>query len=352
MNVPLFDMASELAAIRPEVDGAIARVLDSGIFIGGPEVSAFEQELATFTHARHAVAVSSGTDALLATLMALGIGPGDEVVTPPFTFFATIGAPLRLGAKVVFADVDADTLTLDPHAALAACTPRTRAIIPVNLFGYPAVLPASAPCPIVEDAAQSVGTHPPRGVAATLSFFPTKNLGALGDGGAILTDDASLADRLTLLRSHGARPKYHHVALGGNFRLDPLQAAVLRAKLAHLERWTHERRAHAAHYIELFTAGHLPPEVRLPALHDDHVFHHFVLRVPRRDALRAHLAAHTIGTEVYYPEPLHRQPIFTAPGHFPNAERACTEVLAIPMYPTLTATAQARVVDAIAAFYA
>lgn len=337
MNVPLFDMAAELAPIRAEIDAALKRVIDSGVFIGGPEVTAFEAELAAFAGVRHAIGVSSGTDALLASLMALGVGPGDEVVTTPFTFFATAGCIVRLGARIVFADIDPETLTLDPRAALAACTSRTKAIIPVNLFGYPAVLPETT-IPILEDAAQSLGGGPVRGIAAAVSMFPTKNLGALGDAGAVLTDDAELADRITLLRSHGARPKYHHVAVGGNFRLDALQAAVLRAKLPHLTAWTAARRAHAAHYRELFAAADLP-EVRLPAGHPAHVYHQFVIRVPRRDALRAHLAAAGIGTEVYYPEPLHLAPCLDALGYavgeLPNAERAATEVLALPIQPSL-----------------
>ncbi len=262
MIVPLFDMAAELAPIRAEIDAAIRRVLDSGVFIGGPEVAAFEHELARFAGVRHAIGVSSGTDALLASLMALGVGPGDEVVTTPFTFFATAGCIARLGARIVFADIDAETLTLDPSAALAACTPRTKAIIPVNLFGYPAALPATS-IPILEDSAQSLGAGPVRGIAAAVSMFPTKNLGAIGDAGAVLTDDDDLADRIRLLRSHGARPKYHHIAIGGNFRLDALQAAVLRAKLAHLPAWNHARREHAARYRDLFAQAGLAAEIRL-----------------------------------------------------------------------------------------
>ncbi|HET9621090.1 MAG TPA: DegT/DnrJ/EryC1/StrS family aminotransferase [Kofleriaceae bacterium] len=352
MNVPLFDMAAELAAVRPDVDAAIARVLDSGIFVGGPEVAGFERALAQAAGAAHAVGVSSGTDALHAIFLALGVGQGDDIVTTPLTFFATAGSAARLGARVVFADVDDATLTLDPAAALAACTPRTRAIVPVHLFGHLAALPAGAPCPIVEDAAQSLGAGPVRGRAAAVSFFPTKNLGALGDAGAVLTDDEALADRLRLLRTHGARPKYHHVALGGNFRLDALQAAVLAAKLPHLAAWTAARRRHAARYRDLFAAARVPAELRVPAHHAAHVYHQFVIRAPRRDALRAHLAAAGVGTEIYYPEPLHVQPCFEGrAGAFPIAERACREVLALPIHPQLTADAQAFVVAQIAKFY-
>lgn len=349
-------MTAELAPLRAELDAAIARVLDSGQLVGGSEVVAFEQALAAAAGARHAIGTSSGTDALLVTLLALGIQPGDEVVTTPLTFFATAGAAARLGARVVFADVDDDTLALDARAAAAACTSRTRAVITVNLFGLLADIP-TVPCPVIEDSAHSLGAGPPRTLAAALSFFPTKNLGALGDAGAVLTNDAELADRIALLRTQGARPKYHHVALGGNFRLDALQAAALRVKLAHFEAATAARRAHAAHYRTLFSAAKLPPELRLPpSSQATHVYHQFVIRAPRRDALRGFLAEAGVGTEVYYPEPLHLQPVFASlgyrPGSLPIAERACTEVLALPIHPALTASAREYIVEQIAAFYA
>ena len=354
LQVPFFDMAAELAVVRAEIDSAIQRVLDHGVFIGGPEVSAFERELAAATGARFAIGVSSGSDALHAILMALGIKPGDEVVTTPFTFFATAGSAARLGARIVFADIDDATLTLDPRAALSACSARTRALIPVHLFGHPARLPETS-LAIVEDAAQSIGGGAVRGLASALSFFPTKNLGALGDGGAVLTDDAGLADALGLLRNHGARPKYHHVALGGNFRLDAMQAAILRAKLPHLARWTAARRALALRYRALFAATPVPPELRLPHHDPAHVYHQFVIRVPRRDGLREALAAAGIGTEVYYPTPLHLQPCFAelgyGPGSLPHAELACAEVLALPIHPQLPLDAVSFVVDHIAAYY-
>jgi dTDP-4-amino-4,6-dideoxygalactose transaminase len=355
VNVPLIDLTAELAAVRRDVDAAIARVLDSGVFIGGPEVDAFERELAAAVGVRHAVGTSSGTDALHVIFLALGVTAGHEVVTSPLTFFATAGGAARLGARIVFADVDEGSLTLDPPAVLAACSDRTRAVVPVHLFGHPAELP-SVPCAIVEDAAQSLGTGPVRGRAAAASFFPTKNLGALGDAGAVLTDDAVLADRIALLRTQGARPKYHHLVVGGNFRLDALHAAVLRAKLPHLAAWTAARRRHADRYRALFAAARVPAELRLPAPSAAHVYHQFVIRAPRRDALRTWLAAAGIGTEVYYPEPLHLQPCFADLGYrvgaFPIAERACREVLALPIYPSLAADGQAFVVDRIAAFYA
>jgi dTDP-4-amino-4,6-dideoxygalactose transaminase len=352
--IPLVDVRFALAIQRKQIDAAIARVIDSGVFIGGPEVEAFEAELAAAIGAGHAIGVSSGTDALLATLMAIGIGPGDEVITTPLSFFATAGAIARLGARPVFADVDHD-LCLDPTAAEAVVSDRTRAVIPVNLFGRPSELPAVT-VPTIEDAAQSLGSGPVRGKAAAVSFFPTKNLGAFGDAGAVLTDDAALADRIALLRTHGARPKYHHLAIGGNFRLDAIQAAVLRAKLPHLAGWLARRRALAGRYRGLFGAHRVPPELRLPAAHDGHTYHQFAIRAPRRDALRAYLAAAGVGTEVYYPEPLHLQPCFAElgyrPGACPIAERACRELLALPIHPALGHDAQDHVVAQIAAFYA
>jgi len=348
--VPFFDMKAELAAVRADVDAAIARVLDSGAFIGGPEVTEFERDLAAYTGATHALGVSSGTDALHVLAMALEIRPGDEIVTTPFTFFATAGAFARMGARIVFADVDPCTLCLDPHAALAACTSRTRAIVTVNLFGRLADLPQNAPCAIIEDAAQSIGSGPPRGLAATLSFFPTKNLGACGDAGAVLTGDSVLADRIALLRSHGARPKYQHLSIGGNFRLDAIHAAVLRAKLRYLDEWIAIRRRHAQRYRELLADASVPDLRVLPdAPH--HVYNQFVVLTPRRDVLRGYLAAKGIGSEVYYPEPLHMQPCFAELGYktgaMPRAEAACAEALALPISPSLGRLAQDRVVDAV-----
>lgn len=340
--------------MRAAVDDAIRRVLDSNGFIGGPEVDGFERELAAHCRVAHAVGVSSGTDALLIALMALGVGPGDEVVTTPFSFFATAGVVARLGARPVFADIEDDSLNLDPAAALAAVTPRTRAIIPVHLYGRPATLPATD-VPIVEDAAQSIGAADVRGAFATLSFFPSKNLGAAGDAGAVLTGDADAADRLRVLRNHGARPKYFHALIGGNFRLDAIQAAILRAKLPRLQAWTAARRANADRYRALLAAARIPAELRVPADTPDHIYNQFVIRAPRRDALRAALAEHGVGTEVYYPRPFHLQECFASQGYaagaFPVAERACDDVLALPVYPSLTADQQQYVVERIEAFY-
>ncbi|MBZ0231867.1 MAG: DegT/DnrJ/EryC1/StrS family aminotransferase [Deltaproteobacteria bacterium] len=353
MRIPFFDMAAELAAVRADVDRAIARVLDSGVFIGGPEVEGFERELAVATGARFAIGTSSGTDALLAIGMALGWRPGVEVVTTPFTFFATVGAIVRLGAVPVFADIDDERMTLDPAAAVDAVGPKTAAVMPVHLFGLRAAHP-SVSCVVVEDAAQSIGSGPVRGAAAALSFFPTKNLGAVGDAGAVLTDDPALAERIALVRSHGARPKYHHLVVGGNFRLDAIQAAVLRAKLPHLERWTAARRAHAARYRVAFAAADLA-EVKVPVDDPAHAYHQFVIRASARERLRAHLTANGIGTEVYYPELLHHAPALVGipyrAGACPHAEAACAEVLALPVHPALPRDAPERVVEAVRGFY-
>jgi dTDP-4-amino-4,6-dideoxygalactose transaminase len=351
MAIPFFDMRAELASVRVELDAAIARVLDSGVLIGGPEVAALEAELAARLGTARAVGVSSGTDALHALGMALGLGRGDEVVTTPLTFFATAGAFARLGARIVFADVDDASLNLDPGAAAAACGPRTGAVVVVHLFGLPAAVPAVS-VPVIEDAAQAIGAAPVRGRAAALSFFPTKNLGALGDAGAVVTDDDALADRIELLRTQGARPRYHHVAVGGNFRLDAIHAAALRVRLGRLAADGAARRRHAARY----RAGLAEvAEVRLPPDDPRHVYHQLVIRAARRDALRAHLAARGIGTEVYYPAPLHLQPALAdlgyRPGAMPVAERACAEVLALPIHPALPDDAPDRVADAIAGFY-
>jgi dTDP-4-amino-4,6-dideoxygalactose transaminase len=371
MNVPLVDLGAELRPLRKDIDAAIARVLDSARFIGGDEVSGFEAELAPVGGARFAVGVSSGTDALLAALMALDIGPGDEVVTTPFSFFATVGAIVRLGARPVFADIEEGTCNLDPDAALAAVSARTRAILPVHLYGMPARLPAGVPgavpgavmdrpsggeIAIVEDAAQSLGASPVAGLCQCISFFPTKNLGAMGDAGAVLTNDQAFADRLQLLRAHGARPKYVHEIVGGNFRLDALQAAVLRVKLPRLDGWRQARRTNAERYRALFAAARVPPELILPVDAPAHVYHQFVIRAPRRDALRGFLLEAGVQTEIYYPVPLHLQRCFAGLGYregaFPVTERAAREVLALPIHPWLTEQAQGYVVERIAAFYA
>jgi dTDP-4-amino-4,6-dideoxygalactose transaminase len=355
VKVPLLDVKAQNAPLREAILGAIARVVDSGAFILGPEVEAFEKELAAALGTRRAVGLSSGTDALLVALMALDLRPGDEVVTTPYSFYATVGCIARLGARPVFADIDPESFNLDPVAAAALCGPKTRALIPVHLFGRPAVLPRVS-VPIVEDAAQAIGACKVAGIASCLSFFPSKNLGAFGDGGALLTDDDGFADKVAILRTHGSKPKYVHHRVGGNFRLDALQAAILRVKLAQLPAWTASRRANANRYRRLFaTQPGIPSELVLPADAPGHIYNQFVIRAARRDALREYLTKNGVGTEIYYPLALHLQPCFAElgwkPGAFPHAERATQETLALPIYAELTEAQQACVVEQIANFY-
>ncbi len=350
----LVDLARQHGGLRKEIDAAIASVIDSGRFILGPEVSAFEEELATACQSKHAVGVSSGTDALLISLMALGVGAGDEVVTTAFSFFATAGVIARLGATPVFADIEEQSFNLDPADAQAKVSDQTAAILPVNLYGRLAELP-DTDLPIVEDAAQSIGCGKTRGRAACYSFFPTKNVGALGDAGAVVTDDAEFADTLKLLRTHGGRPKYFHKVVGGNFRIDALQAAVLRIKLRKLAEWNQARRDNAARYRELFAGSNIPAELRTPEDSPEHVYHQFTIRAPRRDALRAFLADNGIGSEVYYPHPLHLQECFAELGYkegsLPHTELAAAEALSLPIHPDLNADDQSYVVETIAKFY-
>lgn len=351
--------------MRADILAALARVCDSQQFIMGPEVEQLESEVAAAIGVPHAVAVSSGTDALLVALMALGIRGGDEVITPTFSFFATAGSVARAGARPVFVDIDPETLMLDLDRVRAAITPRTKAIIPVHLYGLCADIDALRAIAgdrihIIEDAAQAIGASyhgRPAGGLGTLacfSFFPTKNLGGFGDGGLVTTTDASLAAHVRLLRNHGAHPKYVHREIGGNFRLDALQAAVLRVKLPHLAAWNSKRRANAARYRELFAKAGLDGRVRLPVepAGRTHVYHQFVIRVRDRDAVRAHLSSRGVGTEVYYPLPFHRQECFAHLSHprdaFPNADAAAADVLALPIYPELTPEQQEYVVSSLA----
>lgn len=370
MTVPLLDLQAQFAPIRQPILDAIARVADSQRFIMGPEVEAFEREVALVTDTRHAIGVSSGTDAVLAALMALGIGPGDEVVTSTFSFFATAGCVARLGAKPVLVDIEPESFNMDIVAAAGACTARTRALLPVHLFGQSADMSAvlaladEYKLKVVEDAAQAIGASDHGGVVGGIgdlgcfSFFPSKNLGAFGDAGLVTTNNDALADRVRLLRNHGMEPKYYHSIVGGNFRLDALQAAVLRVKLPHLASWTEARQANAARYRQMFAdAGVTADVVVLPAERPDrrHIYNQFVIRVPDRDGLKRHLEANGVGTEIYYPVPFHLQECFAhlgyKPGAFPHAEKAAAEVLAIPIYPELTAEQQQYVVDQIAGYY-
>lgn len=366
---------------------AITRVAQSGQFILGREVREFEEAIAAYCNIPCAVGVSSGTDALLAALMALNLKPGDRVITSSFSFFATAGVIARLGAQPVFVDIQSDTFNLDPDflvQAWEALRPeerdRVRAIIPVHLFGQCAEM---APIlefagkhrlAVIEDAAQALGAEclglgagttkkaGTMGLMGSFSFFPSKNLGGFGDGGMVITSDAALAERLRVLRVHGARPKYYHEVIGGNFRLDTVQAAVLLVKLQHLDRWHQERRANAVRYKGLFEARELKEFMTLPAsIHEDqhlkfpHIYNQYVIRARQRDALREHLMVRGVGTAVYYPVPLHRQPCFAYLGYregtLPESERAAQEVLALPIYPGLTPAQQEYVVDSVEQFY-
>ena len=339
---------------------ALDRVMDSQQFILGPEVEAFERELAAYCGCSHAVGVSSGTDALLVALMAIGVQSGDEVITPAYSFFATAGTIARLGAKPVFADIDPTTFNIDPAGIESKITERTRAILPVHLFGQLADMDAILKIaerhrlPVIEDAAQAIGAElngkkaGALGLAGCLSFFPSKNLGAFGDAGAVTTNDAELAERLRKLRMHGFRSRYDNELLGGNFRLDAMQAAVLRVKLRYLDRWTEARRRNAAEYVK-----HLPLSATPQEKIGRHVYNQFVIRHAQRDALMSSLKQQGIGCEVYYPIPLHLQQCFSAlggrSGDFPHGEQACRESLALPVYPELCAESIQRVAAAVTA---
>ena len=367
--VPLLDLTAQYAPLRTDILAAITRVCDSQRFILGPEVEAMEKEFAGMLGVSDAVSMSSGTDALLAVLMALGIGPGDEVITPTFSFFATAGCVSRVGATPVFVDIDPITFNVDPAAIERALTPRTKAILPVHLYGLCAdmnailAIAARAGVPVIEDAAQAIGARigtnqaGSLGLAGCFSFFPSKNLGAFGDAGLVTTNDATLAHELRLVRNHGAEPKYYHSRIGGNFRLDALQAAVLRVKAPHLAAWTAARRTNAERYRTLFADANLSKVVELPVETPGytHIYNQFVIRVPRRDELREHLSRQRIGTEIYYPVPFHRQECFAdlarAGAHFPVADQVAESCLALPIYGELTDPQLQHVVASIAAFY-
>lgn len=368
MDVPLLDLQKQYETIRSDVREAIDRVCESQYFILGPEVKALEAEVARSCGVRAGIGVSSGTDALLVALMAAGVGPGDEVITTTYSFFATAGVIDRLGAVPVFVDIDPHTYNMDPQAAAEKVTDRTKAIIPVHLYGRMAdVAPVMEAArehdlTVIEDAAQAIGSHDDQGRQAgsvghygCFSFFPSKNLGAFGDGGMVVTDDEAHAEMVRRLRVHGGKPKYYHGVVGGNFRLDAIQAAVLRVKLPHLKEWTEERRANADLYRELFREADLQG-ITLPEDVPGHIYNQFVVRVgERRDALRAFLSDNGIGNEVYYPVPLHLQKCFANLGYrkgdLPHAERAADQTLALPIYPELTDEQQRYVVEKIAEFW-
>jgi len=392
MNVNLFDLKAQNAALEPELHEAFRRVLHSGQFILGPEVEKLEHSLAAFTGAKHVLGVSSGTDAILVALMALGIGSGDEVLCPTFTFFATAGCIERVGAKPVFVDSCPVCFNLDLRDAAQRITPRTKAILPVHLFGQSAEMDGVLDLArkhnlrVIEDTAQAMGaTYRAKQVGTlgdfgTISFFPTKNLGALGDAGAVLTNDTTLFERARILRMHGMEPKYYHQVVGGNFRIDALQAAMLSVKLPHFNGYTEARRRNAALYAERLAklpgvrlakpqdcgcaqsvnseeAARIVLPVAYP--HNGHIWNQYTLRVigaGRRDALRAHLSSRSIGSEIYYPLPLHEQACFAGLGYkpedFPWAHRLASEVLNLPVYPELPADHIEQVCTAIAEFLA
>jgi dTDP-4-amino-4,6-dideoxygalactose transaminase len=369
MHVPLLDLKAQYRTIKADVMAAIEAVCEEQAFILGPRVAELEQAVAAYVGTSHAVGCASGSDALVLALMAVGVGPGDEVITTPFTFFATAGAISRLGAKPVFADILADTFTIDPNQVESRVTARTKAILPVHLFGQCADMAAIRDIAarrhlhVIEDAAQAIGAEQAGKRAGGLgdigcfSFFPSKNLGGFGDGGMVTTNDSTLSELVTMLRVHGSTTKYVHERVGMNSRLDALQAAILRVKLDHLDKWTKARQRNAARYERLFSEAGLLEWVRLPktAPGNVHVYHQYTVQVPERDALRKYLSERGIGTEVYYPIPLHLQTCYQDLGYrkgaFPVSERAAHEVLALPIYPELTEDQQAYVVEAIKDFY-
>jgi len=387
IHVPLLDLKAQYAQFRTEALSAIESVCASQHFILGENVRAFEAEIAEYCGATHAVGVSSGTDALLLALMALGIGAGDEVITSPFTFFATAGTIARTGARPAFCDIEPGTFNLSPAAVQRfidescvasggelvrrATGARVRGIMPVHLYGQAADMDALTALArrydlaVIEDAAQAIGTETADGARVgslgdigCFSFFPSKNLGAFGDAGLCTTEDAALAERMRVLRVHGGQPKYFHALIGGNFRIDELQAAVLRVKLKYLDEWTQGRQRNAAFYDQAFADPALAARVTAPKslTRGRHIYNQYVLRTERRDALRAFLTERHIGTEIYYPVPLHLQECFAylghAPGDFPHSERAAAETLALPIYPELSPEQLGAVVAAIAEFYA
>jgi len=368
MSVPLLDLRAQHSAIRDEVVAAMMQVVDDQAFILGAPVERFEEAVASLCNTPFAIGCANGTDALLLSLRALGVGHGDEVVTTPFTFFATAGAIHNVGARPVFADIDAHNFNLSPQAAAAAVTPRTRAVIPVDLFGQMAQVDAIAAAipdlPIIEDAAQSIGATREiggklvragdAGGIGTFSFFPSKNLGGYGDGGMMVTRNEELATRLRRLRVHGGMKTYFHEEVGYNSRLDAVQAAVLLAKLPHLNAWSAARRRNAAYYDAAFSGS---ADVRTPAIDPGNVsiYNQYTLRVERRDELQAHLKQKGIGSAVYYPLPLHLQPCFAYLGYgkgaFPESEKASEEALSLPVYPELAEAQLNEVIDAVRGFY-
>ncbi len=389
MNIPLLDLSSQLQPLREEIVAAVTRVVDSTTYIQGPEVAGLEEEVASYCATTYGIGVSSGTDALLVSLMALGVGPGDRVLTTPYSFFATMGVILRCGAEPVFADIDPVSYNIDPIAmeqVLEQDSKRSiKAIIPVHLYGQCADMSAIMAIaehyqiPVIEDAAQAIGAEYPTdtgvwkksgtiGLTGCFSFFPSKNLGGIGDGGMVITRDAEIADRLQMLRNHGAHPKYYHAMVGGNFRLDPIQATVLRVKLKHLEKWHAGRRENAVRYNRLFSEAMLVQNsrVKIPvAVYQEqsstsgegknyHIYNQYIIQVDERDMLIEWLRARNVGCEIYYPLCLHEQKCLQGKvdiPSFPHAEHAARTTLALPIYSELTSVMQEYVVEQIAAFF-
>lgn len=360
MSVPLLDLKAQYATLRNELNDALLRVTESQHFILGPEVEALEREVADYSQCKYGIGVSSGTDAILIALMALDIGPGDEVITSPFTFFATGGCVARVGAKPVFVDIEPDTYNINPALIEAAITPKTKAIIPVHLYGQMAEMDAVMAIArryklaVIEDAAQAIGAEYKGrragaiGTAGCFSFFPSKNLGGFGDGGMVVTNDDALADKIRLLRNHGMHPKYYYKLIGGNFRLDAIQAAVLRVKLKYLDQWSEGRQRNATWYRTHLPKGSISLPIEAP--HRRHIYNQFMIRVGNRDKVTAGLGQMGIGHEIYYPVPLHLQECFANLGYkagsMPVSEAAALEVLALPIYPELT---QAQLMEVVAA---
>ncbi len=364
MQIPLLDLKAQYATIKEQAQNAVMEVLESQRYIGGPKVAELEDKIAAANNCRFAVGVSSGTDAILNTLMSLEIGPGDEVITTPFTFFATVGSIARVGARPVFVDIDRETYNISAALIEKAVSKNTKAILPVHLFGQMADMNAimqtaeSHNLAVIEDAAQSIGsTYKGKkagsiGTAGCFSFFPSKNLGGIGDGGMVVTNDETLYHRLNVMRNHGSKPKYYHKFVGGNFRLDPIQAAVLLVKLPFLEQWSQARRNNAAYYNSRFAGTN----IRTPYIHRDcvSIYNQYVISTACRDELMSHLRGKQIGCEIYYPLPMHLQDCFSYLGYkqgdFPAAESAAEEVLALPIYPELTDKMKAHIADTVLSF--
>jgi dTDP-4-amino-4,6-dideoxygalactose transaminase len=369
-SVPLLDLKAQYATIKQAIEPVIKEVVESQYFILGPKVKELEEKIADYSHCKHAIGVSSGTDALLIALMALDLEPGDEVITTPFSFFATAGVIARLNVKPVFVDIQEDTYNLDPEKIETAITDKTKAIIPVHLFGQMADMDPIMEIAnknnlaVIEDAAQAIGSEDDKGHRAgsighmgCFSFFPSKNLGGFGDAGMVVTNDQDLAEKLIKLRVHGSEPKYYHQIVGGNFRIDALQAAVLKVKLDYLDQWTEARQNNAREYIDNLKEQNLEQELGLPIIKKGyrHIFNQFVLRSSNRDELIQHLRDHNIGCEIYYPVTLSDQECFAYLNHkngdFPISEKAAAEVLAIPIYPELTQGQKKYIVETISGFY-